>query len=57
MRNYYTHPETEEEKAEKQRKHDEDMAFIEHVMATRRRLGGISNSELLGMDYISELKK
>lgn len=57
MRNYYTHPETEEEKAEKQRQYEKDMAHIKNVLATRRRLGGISNADLLQMDYIKELKK
>lgn len=56
MRNYYTHPETEEEKSDKERRHKEDMAHIENVLATRGRLGGISNSELLQLDYINELK-
>ncbi len=56
FRNYYTHPETEQEKADKKLKHEQDMAHIEKVLATRRRLGGITNSELLGMDYRSELK-
>lgn len=56
MRNYYTHPKTAEEEAEEKREHEEHMAHIENVLATRRRLGGISNSELLQMDYMKELK-